>query len=152
MLAAAVTYVACCVDFLSRTLPIHVLHCIRRQRSKRVRCIWDGRSGFSSKRYQFGTAELVSRQMDFKKYFESVLRFVFIAISAYVKWLFIEHACLFFFFLVWTFLYLVVNGSVVISLCNGLVSWCEKIRNCCLKMQSQICQKNECIIGVLINP
>jgi len=36
------------------------------ERSKRVRCIWDGRSGFSSKRYQFGTPELVSRQIDFK--------------------------------------------------------------------------------------
>jgi len=53
--------------------------------------IWDRRIGFSPKRFQ--------------KYFESVLRFVFRVISAYVEWLFIED-CVFVF---WT-LYLVVNG------------------------------------------
>ena len=44
--------------------------------------IWDSRIGFSPNRFQ--------------KYFESVLRFVFRVISAYVKWLFIEQACLVF--------------------------------------------------------
>jgi hypothetical protein len=48
LVAAAVTYVACCVDFLSWTLPIHVLYCISRQ---------SVHSGDV-----FGTAELVSRQ------------------------------------------------------------------------------------------
>jgi len=71
--------------------------------------IWDARIGFSPNRFQ--------------KHFESVLRFVFIAISAYVKWLFIEHACLI--LCCGRSYYLVVNG-VVISLCSGLVTWCGK--------------------------
>jgi len=40
-----------------------------------------------------------------------------------------------------------VNGGVVIILCNGLVSWCGKSWNCCLKIHYQICLKdNQCNI------